>query len=143
MAEEEIRLIGPELCEGHITSATYFGSLRNDSKERFLTLWRKRFGDRPTSTCSEAACTQVHLFARALERTGNLDARKLVKAVHSVHFESPEGPVTVDADNHCVLTPRIGVCRRDGQFDVGWESAEPVKPDPYLSTFGFSEFWLR
>lgn len=39
MAEEEIRLIGPELCEGHITSATYFGSLRNDSKERFLTLW--------------------------------------------------------------------------------------------------------
>jgi ABC-type branched-subunit amino acid transport system substrate-binding protein len=144
MAEEEIRLIGPELCEGHITSATYFGSLRNESNERFIALWRKRFGDRPTSTWSEAAYTQVHLFARALERSGHLDARKLVQAVHSVGFESPEGPVKVDADNnHCVLTPRIGVCRRDGQFDVVWESAEPVKPDPYLSTFGFSEFWLK
>jgi hypothetical protein len=29
------------------------------------------------------------------------------------------------------------------QFDLLWESSAPVKPDPYLSTFGFSEFWLR
>jgi ABC-type branched-subunit amino acid transport system substrate-binding protein len=144
MAEEEIRLIGPELCEGHITAATYFGSLQNESNERFIRLWRERFGDRPTSTWSEMAYTQVHLFARALERTGSLDRRKLVEAVRTVKFESPEGPITVDAENnHCVLTPRIGVCRSDGQFEVVWESSEPVKPDPYLSTFGFSEFWLR
>lgn len=144
MAEEEIRLIGPELCAGHITAATYFGSLKNESNERFVGLWRERFGDRPTSTWSEMAYTQVHLFARALQRTGSLDRRKLVEAVRAVKFESPEGPITVDAENnHCVLTPRIGVCRSDGQFDVVWESSEPVKPDPYLSTFGFSEFWLR
>ena len=144
MAEEEIRLIGPELCAGHITAATYFGSLRNDSNRRFVELWRQRFGDRPTSTWSEMAYTQVHLFARALQRTGSLDRRKLVEAVGSVRFDSPEGPVSVDPDNnHCVLTPRIGVCREDGQFEVVWESSEPVKPDPYLSTFGFSEFWLR
>ena len=143
MLEEEIRLIGPELCEGHITAATYFGSLENESNERFLGLWRQRFGDRPTSTWSEMAYTQVHLFALALQRAGSLDRRKLVEAVRMVRFDSPEGPVAVDAENnHCVLTPRIGVCRRDGQFDVVWESSEPVKPDPYLSTFGFSEFWL-
>jgi ABC-type branched-subunit amino acid transport system substrate-binding protein len=144
MAEEEIRLIGPELCEGHITSATYFSSLKNVSNERFISLWRKRFGDRPTSTWSEMAYTQVHLFANALQRTGSLDRRKLVEAAHTVKLESPEGLVTIDAENnHCALTPRIGVCRSDGQFEVVWESSEPVKPDPYLSTFGFSEFWLR
>lgn len=144
MAEEEVRLIGPALCEGHITAATYFASLRNDSNQRFIELWRRRFGDRPTSTWSEMAYTQVHLFARALERTGSLDRRKLVEAARSVRFDSPEGPVTIDAENnHCALTPRIGVCRADGQFDVVWEGSEPVKPDPYLSTFGFSEFWLR
>lgn len=144
MAEEEIRLIGPERCVGHITAATYFQSLSNPQNAHFLELWRRRFGDRPTSTWSEMAYTQVHLFARALQRVGSLDTRRLVEAVRTVRFDSPEGPVSVDPDNnHCVLTPRIGVCRADGQFDVVWEGSEPVKPDPYLSTFGFSEFWLR
>lgn len=144
MTEEEIRLIGPQLCEGHITAATYFSSLRNDSNQRFIELWRIRFGDRPTSTWSEMAYSQVHLFARALERAGSLDRRKLVDAVHKVKFASPEGPIAIDAENnHCALTPRIGICRSDGQFDVVWEGSGPVKPDPYLSTFGFSEFWLR
>lgn len=144
MAEEEIRLIGPQACAGHITAATYFNSLENQANERFIGLWRQRFGDRPTSTWSEMAYTQVHLFARALERAGSLDRRKLVEAARTVKLDSPEGPVTVDPENnHCVLTPRIGVCREDGQFDIVWESTEPVKPDPYLSTFGFSDFWLR
>ncbi len=40
MAEEEVRLIGAELCEGHITSATYFNSLENESNRRFIELWR-------------------------------------------------------------------------------------------------------
>ncbi|MES2610385.1 MAG: transporter substrate-binding domain-containing protein [Pseudomonadota bacterium] len=144
MAEEEIRLIGPALCEGHITSATYFGSVQNESNQRFVALWRKRFGERPTSTWSEMAYTQVHLFARALQRAGSMDRRKLVEAARAVSFDSPEGRVTVDAENnHCALTPRIGICRADGQFDIAWEASEPVRPDPYLSTFGFSEFWLR
>ena len=144
MAEEEIRLIGPALCEGHITSATYFGSVQNESNQRFVALWRERFGDRLTSTWSEMAYTQVHLFARALQRAGSMDRRKLVEAARAVSFDSPEGRVTVDAENnHCSLTPRIGICRADGQFDIAWEASEPVKPDPYLSTFGFSEFWLR
>jgi ABC-type branched-subunit amino acid transport system substrate-binding protein len=144
MAEEEIRLIGPALCEGHITSATYFNSLANESNERFVSLWRERFGERPTSTWSEMAYTQVHLFARALQRADSLDGRRLVEALRVVSFDSPEGSVRVDAENnHCVLTPRIGVVRSDGQFQVVWESSEPVRPDPYLSTYGFSEFWLK
>lgn len=144
MAEEEIRLIGAERCAGHITSATYFNSLTNDSNRRFVELWRQRFGERPTSTWSEMAYSQVHLFARALQKAGSLDRRRLVDAVATVRLDSPEGPIVVDAENHhCVLTPRIGVCRADGTFDVVWESREPVRPDPYLSTFGVAEFALR
>lgn len=143
MAEEEVRLIGSELCEGHITSATYFNSLENESNKRFVALWRERFGDRPTSTWSEMAYSQVHLFARALERTGSLDTGRLVQTAHAVTFDSPEGILSIDAENnHCSLTPRIGVCRSDGQFEIVWEGKGPIKPDPYLSTFGFSEFWL-
>ena len=144
MAEEEIRLIGPELCEGNITSAIYFASLGNDRNREFIELWRERFGDRPTSTWSEMAYTQVHLFAKALANAGSLETRKLVDALAGMSLASPEGLITVDGENnHCSLTPRIGVCRSDGQFDIVWEGSAPIKPDPYLSTFGFSEFWLR
>ncbi|OZI23253.1 amino acid ABC transporter substrate-binding protein [Bordetella genomosp. 9] len=144
MAEEEIRLVGAPLCAGHITAATYFNSLDNDSNRRFTALWRERYGDRPTSTWSESAYNQVHLFARALERTGSLDPARLVRTAHSVRYDSPEGPLAIDSENnHCLLTPRIGVCREDGQFDVVWQGAGPVRPDPYLSTFGLAEFWLK
>lgn len=143
MAEEEIRLIGPELCEGHITSATYFNSLDNESNQRFLGLWRTRFGDSPTSTWSEMAYNQIHLFAKALEVSGSLETRKLVNAAYTIRLESPEGTITVDPENnHCALTPRIGVCRADGGFNVIWEGKQPVKPDPYMSTYGFLDFWL-
>ncbi|MDR2326175.1 MAG: transporter substrate-binding domain-containing protein [Acidovorax sp.] len=143
MAEEEIRLIGPELCEGHITSATYFSSLPNERNQKFVALWKERFGDRPTSTWSEMAYTQVHLFAQALKIAGSMDRRKLVEAAAQIEFDSPEGVITIDPDNnHCSLTPRIGMCRADGTFELLWQTDEPVKPDPYLSTFGFAKFWL-
>jgi branched-chain amino acid transport system substrate-binding protein len=144
MTEAEIREIGPALCTGHITSATYFNTLTGPRNAHFLARWHERFGDRPASVYAEASYNQVHLFARALQRVGSLDTRKLVEAVHGVTLDSPGGPIAILAENnHCVLTPRIGVARADGNFDVVWQSREPVRPDPYLSTFGMDEFWLK
>jgi branched-chain amino acid transport system substrate-binding protein len=143
MTEGETRMIGPALCGGHIVSATYVNSLDNPSNRRFLQAWRARFGDQPASMWSEMAYNQVHLFALALARAQSLDASKLVDAVHEVEFDSPEGLLHIDAgNNHAVLTPRIAVCQPDGTFEVVWESRHPVKPDPYLTTYGFAEFWL-
>lgn len=143
MTEGETRMIGPALCGGHIVSATYVNALDNPSNRRFLQAWRARFGDQPASMWSEMAYNQVHLFALALGRAQSLDASKLVEAVHEVEFDSPEGLLHIDAgNNHAVLTPRIAVCKPDGTFEVVWESRHPVKPDPYLTTYGFAEFWL-
>lgn len=144
MAEEEIRMIGSELCEGHITSATYFGALENPCNLRFLALWDSKYSGKPASMWSEMAYNQVHLFAKGLERSGTLDTQKLVQAVHKVNYDSPEGLLAIDADsNHCSLTPRIGVCQSNGQFKIVWESSSSIKADPYLSTYGFAEFWLK
>ena len=48
----------------------------------FLARWRQRFGERPASVYAEASYSQVHLYARALQRAGSQDTRKLVQAVH-------------------------------------------------------------
>lgn len=143
MAESEVAEIDPALCAGHITAATYFNTVDTPANAHFLDLWRARFGDRPASVYAEACYSQVHLFARALQRAGSLDTRKLAQAVHQVGFDAPGGRLTILAENnHSVLTPRIGVCRADGRFDIVWASGEPVKPDPYLTAFGLDEFWL-
>lgn len=143
MAEGETRMIGPEFCAGHIVSATYVNSLDNAGNRRFLAAWKARFGDAPASMWSEMAYSQVHLFASALARGRSLDRMKLSDALRHVEFNSPEGPLRIDpSNNHAILTPRIAICRADGGFDVLWESKTPVKPDPYLTTYGLAEFWL-
>ncbi|MFL9872322.1 transporter substrate-binding domain-containing protein [Paraburkholderia megapolitana] len=143
MTEGETRMIGPELCGSHIISASYVNTLNLASNQRFLKLWRARFGEQPASMWSEMAYNQMHLFALALARSGSLDTAKLVEAVYAVEFDSPEGVLKIDPENnHAILTPRIAVCRQDGSFDVVWEGRRPLKPDPYLTSYGFAEFWL-
>ena len=143
MTEGETRMIGPELCGHHIVSASYLNTLDLDGNRRFLESWHARFGEQPASMWSEMAYNQVRLFALALARTRSLDTAKLVDAVHDVEFDSPEGVLRIDRDNnHAILTPRIAVCRPDGAFDIVWEGSGPVKPDPYLVSYGFAEFWL-
>jgi ABC-type branched-subunit amino acid transport system substrate-binding protein len=144
MAEGEVQAIGAALCEGHITAATYFASLRGAGNRRFTDDFRRAFGpDRPVSMWSAGAYAQVRLFALALERAGTLDTQRLVEAALGLSFEAPEGTIQIDPDNnHTWLTPRIGRLRRDGGFDVVWEAKTAVKPDPYLAVSPLGARWI-
>jgi branched-chain amino acid transport system substrate-binding protein len=144
MAEGEIREIGAEYCAGHLTAASYFGSIKRDSNERFKKAFAAAYGtERPVSMWSAAAYTQVKLFALALAQTGSLDTQRLVEAALGLSLDSPEGPIQLDADNnHLWVTPRIGRARTDGAFDIVWESKSPIKPDPYLSVSPIGGRWL-
>ncbi|UFZ06803.1 transporter substrate-binding domain-containing protein [Bradyrhizobium ontarionense] len=144
MAEGEVRAIGAEYCAGHLTAASYFGTLARDSNDRFKTAFAASFGtDTPVSMWSASAYAQIKLFARALEQAGSLDTQKLVEAALGLSLEAPEGPIRIDPDNnHVWVTPRIGRVRADGQFDIVWESKSPIKPDPYLSVSPIGGRWL-
>ena len=144
MAEGEVRAIGAEYCVGHLTAASYFGTLARDSNDRFKTAFAAAFGmETPVSMWSASAYAQIKLFARALEQAGSLDTQKLVEAALGLSLEAPEGPIRIDPDNnHVWVTPRIGRVRADGQFDIVWESKSPIKPDPYLSVSPIGGRWL-
>ncbi len=144
MAEGEVREIGAELCEGHITAATHFGSLDRESNRRFAADFLRAFGpDKPISMWSAGAYAQARLFALALENAGTLDTQRLVDAALGLSFEAPEGSIRIDPDNnHTWLTPRIGRVRRDGQFDIIWEGKAAVKPDPYLAVTPLGARWI-
>jgi len=144
MAEGEIREIGAEYCVGHLTAASYFGSIARDSNARFKAAFAAAYGpERPVSMWSAAAYAQVKLFAMALAQAGCLDTQRLVEAALGLSLDSPEGPIQLDADNnHLWVTPRIGRVRVDGSFDIVWESKSPIKPDPYLSVSPIGGRWL-
>ena len=144
MAEGEIAAIGPEACVGHITSAGYFGSLDSDANRKFVADYRAAFSaDSPVSIYSASAYAQVMLFAAALKVAGALDTQLLVEAAQDLTVAAPEGPITINGENnHCWLRPRIGRVREDGEFDIVWQAAAPVKPDPYFAVSPFGASWI-
>ncbi|SMG33730.1 amino acid/amide ABC transporter substrate-binding protein, HAAT family (TC 3.A.1.4.-) [Paracoccus sp. J56] len=144
MAETEINEIGPEYCHGHVLSASYFQTLPSDQNQLFVAAYKDRFGpEATTSVWSQTAYLQVYLLAHALERAGSLEPSALAPHLLGQNLLAPEGPVCVDQENrHLWLTPRIGIMRRDGLFDVAWQADSPVRPDPYLATARFDEVWV-
>jgi branched-chain amino acid transport system substrate-binding protein len=144
MAEGEVREIGPEYCVGHLTAASYFGSLTRNSNGQFKAAFASAYGDdKPVSMWSASAYAQVKLFEKALMQAGSLDTQRLVDAALGLSLDAPEGPIQIDPDNnHVWLTPRIGRVRPDGEFDIVWEGKSPIKPDPYLSVSPIGGRWL-
>jgi branched-chain amino acid transport system substrate-binding protein len=137
--ETEIRAMGADVGEGHITAASYFEGLPGATNSAFVKRYKRRFGeDQSTNMCVEAAYFQVHLFARALELANSLDPEILRPMVLGSTFDAPQGTVSIDADcSHANLWSRIGRVNRGGRFDIVQESSSLVPPDPFLITTGF------
>lgn len=144
MAESEIGAIGAGVCEGHVLSAGYFQTLENPENSAFVSAFKKRFGlEHTTSVWSQTAYIQVHLLARALELCGSMEPSLLSPHLRGQKLQAPEGPVSIDGETrHIWLTPRIGVVRPDGLFDVVWSAEAPVRPDPYLANARYEEVWI-
>jgi ABC-type branched-subunit amino acid transport system substrate-binding protein len=132
--EAEIAHMGADVGEGHITAAPYFQSVQSQSNADFVRRYRKRFGDgETTNMCVEAAYFQVHVFAKALGEANTMDVDVLRPLVLGIEYNAPQGRIGIDPDNsHTGLWTRIGRANRFGQFEILWETAAQVKPDPYL-----------
>lgn len=132
--EGEINAIGPQASVGHITAAPYFRSINSVANRRFLKAYEQKFGSTTDVTsCCEAAYSQVHLFAAALEETGEMDTDCLREALLGEAFDAPQGQIKIDPDNnHTYLQSRIATVNEDGEFVIDLKVRRAIKPDPYL-----------
>jgi ABC-type branched-subunit amino acid transport system substrate-binding protein len=132
--EAEVRAMGADAAEGHVTAASYFESVHTEQNSSFVAKYKKRYGDdEPTNMCAEAAYFQVHIFAKALAQTDSLDTDILRPVVLGADFEAPQGRVSVNPTcAHTDLWTRIGRVDDHGRFEIVQESFGPVNADPYL-----------
>lgn len=138
--EAEIRAMGADVGEGHITAASYFQGIGGERNLNFVKRYKRRYGDdQDTNMCLEAAYFQVHIFAKALERANTMDTEILRPSILGSEIEAPQGRVSVNPScGHTDLWTRIGCANRFGDFDLVYESQAPVKADPYLIGYGRS-----
>ncbi|MDA1229477.1 MAG: urea ABC transporter substrate-binding protein [Planctomycetota bacterium] len=135
IAEHELRNIGLDLTIGHYASWTYFQSIDTPANRRFVREFRKRYGaERVTDDPIEAAYSQIHMFAKAVDKAGSTDIDAIRHSARGLIYAAPGGLIRVDPRNlHTWKVPHVGRIQTDGQFRILWSNEDPLPPQPYLA----------
>lgn len=133
IAEEELRTLSRTDLAGQYLAWNYFQSMARPENTAFIEAFRRRFGaDRVTSDVIETSYFSVHLWANAVAEAGDTDVNVVREAMLGQSFNAPEGIVSVDpSTRHTWRSFSMGKIREDGQIDVVWTAAKPIRPVPY------------
>lgn len=142
LSEPELAKLSPEAAGGHIASSVYFQSKQGRENDLFISGYKENHGkDAVTSADAEAAFNACHLLARSLQRARSEDLDRIKCALYEIEFAAPQGRIWIDPkNNHCYVTPSLGVSNSAGQFDIIQSAVHPVRPDPYLVDFNVHSF---
>jgi urea transport system substrate-binding protein len=133
IAEDELRKLPLQEMIGDYAAWDYFQSINRRENKEFIQRFKRKYGtDRVTSDVIEAAYNSVWLWARAVHEAGTADIPDVIRAMRRQSLNAPEGIVTVDDETQHTWRPvYVGRIRADGQFDLVWNSAKPIRPIPY------------
>lgn len=129
--------VAPDVLEGHICAAPYFESIGDSANSSFLRAFHKRFGDKARANWfSVNSFMQVQLFAEAAERAGSVEVDDISHVIGVGEVEAPFGRCRIDPEtNYTYCRSRIGVANGRGHFDIVYDAAESVRPDPFLVAY--------
>ena len=137
ICEQEVQEIGADILEGHLTAWNYYQTIVNNKNTEFVNKYKEMFGqNRVSGDPIASAHTAIHLWAQACEKAGSFDVEAVRIAAKGLSYDSPLGLVTIDGSNQHLYKPvLIGKINSEGLIDEIWQTPEPVKPDPYLSSY--------
>ena len=141
VGEEELRGIDTKPLVGHLAAWNYFESVSNPVNTKFVAdyrAWAKAHklpnaGTVVTNDPMEATYVGIHMWAQAAEKAGSTDVDKVRAAMANQTFAAPSGfTLTMDATNHHLHKPvMIGEIEENGQFNVVWQTEQPVRAQPW------------
>src|SRR6187455_1978628 len=142
VGEEELRGVDTKPLVGHLAAWNYFMSIKAPANDAFKKKWAayakaKNIAghkDKPlTNDPMEATYIGVYMWKQAVEKAKSFETDKVITAMAGQTFKAPGGfTSTMDAKNHHLHKPVfIGEVTADGQFNVVWKTAGPVKAEPW------------
>jgi urea transport system substrate-binding protein len=133
VTEDEIDGIGGENIAGAYACMKYFQSLDNPNNKAFVEAFHKMWGPKTViGDVTQAAYLGPNLWKLTAEKAGSFDIDKIAAASPGVEFTgAPEGYVRIHENHHLWSKTRVGRARADGQYDVIYETADLVEPDPF------------
>ncbi len=142
VAEPELAAMEPSHVQGHYAAWNYFQSLDNATNRDFVRRFQARHGEeRVIGDPMEASYIAVRLWWQAVREGGTLQLDKIRNLVLRQSLRAPEGVVSVEPANAHLWKPvRVGKIHPNGQFEIVWESAHPVAPEPF-PTYRPREQW--
>ena len=123
---------------GLITMHHYHADLENAENKRFLESWKKDYGANTTPDfMSVGGYDGMHLIYAALKKTnGATDGDALIAAMKGMAWESPRGPISIDAETRDIVQNiYIRKVEKVGNelYNVEFATIEAVK-DPAKAT---------
>jgi urea transport system substrate-binding protein len=141
VGEEELRGVDTKPLVGHLAAWNYFMSVQNPQNAAFIEkykTWAKKNGVPNAETVvtndpMEATYVGIHMWKQAVEQAKTTDVDAVIKAMGGQTFKAPSGfTLTMDKTNHHLHKPvLIGEIRPDGQFEVVWQTKEPIRAQPW------------
>jgi len=133
VTEDEILGIGGDNIEGAYAAMKYFQSLDNPNNEAFVAAFKERWGDDIViGDVTQAAYLGPWLWKAAVEKAGSFDIDEVRKASPGIELDkAPEGYVRIHENHHLWSKTRIGHAQADGQYDLVFETADLMEPDPF------------
>lgn len=133
IAEPELRSMDMGAVVGDYAAWNYFQSVGGKENTDFVRRFQAMYGsDRVVSDPLEAAYFGVYLWSQAVQDADTSDVNAVRRTMLNQSFNAPEGPVYIDPEtNHTWKSVRIGRIQQDGQFEVVWNSKDPIRPLPY------------
>ncbi|WP_137923036.1 urea ABC transporter substrate-binding protein [Cupriavidus sp. 2SB] len=140
VGEEELRGIDTKPLVGHLAAWNYFMSVKNPENDAFKKQWAAWVkannlpgaDKRVTNDPMEATYVGIHMWAQAVKKAGTTDPDKVRAAMYGQTFKSPDGFTLTMGDNHHLYKPvMIGEVKGDGQFNVVWKTAKPIRAQPW------------
>ena len=133
VTEDEIDGIGGDNIAGAYACMKYFQSLDNENNKAFVSAFKKMWGEKTViGDVTQAAYLGPWLWKLSVEKAGSFDINKIAAASPGVEFKgAPEGYVRVHENHHLWSKTRVGRARKDGQYDLIYETAQLMEPDPY------------
>src|SRR5438874_2773739 len=134
VGEEELAGIDTKNLVGHLAAWNYFESVKNPTNTAFIKEWHAYIKNdkRVTNDPMEATYIGFKMWTQAVEQAGTTNIDAVRQAIIGQKVKAPSGFVATMNPNHHLSKPvMIGEIQASGQFDVVWQTKEPIVADAW------------